>query len=341
MIPSASQIYANLVGIMGPGDGDRGLALRREARRRMLLQLESLLPQYGIPPGGDRYPDGRIDRRSVYAGATTPTLYHKLEMAFRTDGPPSVTRRAVEHYHRALVRAEEIFQDLHLLTVVVSREHHSGLVAHGERRVPNTFEFGGLDHLGAEMSRMQFLPRSVRRRWTELRPGTGCEPNGRCHPIHAASIPAADELVAYAAMLRHRSDRFRERLEEEFGVDRASALLSGGAAPERRAWTQLSFARPNGLDYEPSVGESMLERSHSGLATILSAAHHYEDSEGRTFTLRAIFDEPRFGRMASVRIARARAVEATVLDYYGLLASGDTAGDASFGMPSGTDRLVP
>lgn len=85
----------------------------------------------------------------------------------------------------------------------------------------------------------------------------------------------------------------------------------------------------------------MLERSHSGLATILSAAHHYEDSEGRTFTLRAIFDEPRFGRMASVRIARARAVEATVLDYYGLLASGDTAGDASFGMPSGTDRLVP
>lgn len=335
MVPSASQIHVNLVAMMGPGDGDRGLSARREARRRMIAELEPLLPSYGIAPGGDRHPNGRIDRRSVYAGATTPTLYQKLESVFHTDRQPRTTQRAVEHYQRGLVRAEPILDDLHFLTVVVSREHAQGLAAHGERRVPNTFSFGGLDHLGGEMSRMTFLPRSVTRRWVDLGPGTGCEGPGhtRCHPIHAASIPGADEMVAYASTLRLRYDGFQERLEAEFGAERASSMLSGITPPQRRAWNQLAFGRMNGVDYRPEAGEELFADGDSGLRTILDAAHHYESAESREFTLQAILDEPRFARMASVRIARARAVEAAVLDRYGLLTTGyQPARDAAPGV---------
>ncbi|MFW5688901.1 MAG: hypothetical protein ACOC1U_04940 [Spirochaetota bacterium] len=322
MVASAGQIYTNLVGMMGPGNPS-GLSERRAARRQMIQELEPLLPSYGIPHGGHRLSNGRIDRRSVYAGPTTPMLYHKLESGFRTDENPERTRRAVRGYHRGLTRVETFYPDLSFVTVVISREHHAGLRGGNRGMVPNTFVFGGLDHLGGEMSRMHFIPAEITRRWTDLGEDVGCEGPGntRCHVIRAASIPSNHELIAYAGVLRLRETAFRERLQSTFS-NRGASLLSSMTTPQRRAWTQLAFGRQNGLEYRPAAGDAQFASDDSGLITILTAGRHYEQALARPFSLQSIFEEQSFARMASVRIARARAVEAAVVDRYGLLTTG-------------------
>lgn len=295
----------------------------------MIDELEALLPQYGIPPGGDqRSVRGRLvlDRRSVYGGPTTPTLYHKLESGFVTDGPRAATEQYVYRYRAGLLRVEPFYGDLEFVTVVVSREHFAGLRGgRAGHMVPNTFQYGGLDYLGREMRSMPFISAAVTSRWADLGLMRGCEPgNVRCHTIRPASIPSTDELVAYAGVLRHREDIFRQRLQDVF-PNRAGSLLAGMTAPQRRAWTQLAFGRQGGNTYQPRRGPSQLASGRAGLVTILGAGRHFE-SEGRPFTLQSIFDEPEFRRLTSVRIAQARAVEAALLDRYSLLRTGYRAG---------------
>ena len=81
MVASASQIYTNLVGMMGPGNPS-GLSERRAARRQMIQELEPLLPSYGIPHGGHRLSNGRINLPKQWAAR------HRRVTDILTSGDP-------------------------------------------------------------------------------------------------------------------------------------------------------------------------------------------------------------------------------------------------------------
>ncbi|MGE0792214.1 MAG: hypothetical protein AB7S26_41460 [Sandaracinaceae bacterium] len=314
-----STILERLVLMMGPG-GPANVALRRDARMEMIRRLEPSLPAFGIPPGGHRR-EGRLDRRSVYAGPTTPKLYHKLELAFRTDGPPARTRDDVAGYHLNVLRAEPIYADVAFVTVVVLREHESGLRETSTALMSEaggTYSFGGLDHLGSEMQRMDFVPGSVRARWRDLGSGTGQEPNGRQHEARPAVIPLGDQVVAYAGTVRLHAEMLDGGLERVLGL-RAAEFI-GWSTAERRAWTQLAFGKPHGNEYDPRRGPEQLASVRAGVRTVLGALLHYESIGHGRVEPSAIFTMPELARNASVRIARARAVESQLLDEYGLVA---------------------
>lgn len=227
-----------------------------------MRRTEAVVATYGIPPGGHTI-NGRLDRRSVYAGPTTTTLYNKLERAFGTDQDPRRTQRKVRFFRENCAGAEPYYSDVTFCTEVVLREHDAGLAAHGRAMVPDTFSYGGIDHLGGDMARMDFLPRETRRRWQDLGVGQGCEPNGHCHDVHPASIPRGDEFLAYASTLRLKEGTMRSRVQTHLG-EAAGAFLHMNL-DQLRGWTQLAFARPNGFEYEPARGPSQLGQRRAGM----------------------------------------------------------------------------
>jgi hypothetical protein len=299
--------------IVGPG----GAALISDA-------LNEVSGRYSIPPN-------TYARTSVYLGPGEPTLHRLLRNAFLTIGDPSVSPRDASRLAANYAAAEPIYSDLALLTVVVLREHDSGLLAAGTNPI-DTYTHGGMDQLALEMRRMDFLPADVRDRWVPAVPGMATERVRR--RVHPALIPARDQMTAYAAMLRRREDIFRGHVGRLLRT-RGASMLAGLSVPERRTWTQLAFGRQGGHDFRPARSErpaaltaeaQQFAGDHAGLVTVLGALAYADSQQGTgdafvryVPTLGAILNNEIFSHMASVRIARVRAVEAEVLERLGLV----------------------
>ena len=286
--------------------------------------LDEVSRHYSIPPH-------TYARTSVYLGPGRPTLHRLLRNAFLTVGDPDVSQEDASRLVANYARAEPIYSDLAMLTVVVLREHDSGLLATSTHRI-DTYEEGGLDQLAREMRRMEFLPADIQARWIPAVPGKATERVTRV--VHPALIPARDQMIAYAAMLRRRENIFRGHVRNLLPT-RGASMLAAMTVPERRVWTQLAFGRQGGHAFRPARNEHraalaaeahQFAGNHAGLVTVLGALA-YADSQqsaGNTFTryqptLGSILDNEIFSNMASVRIARVRAVEADVLERLRLL----------------------
>lgn len=286
--------------------------------------LDEIILRYGIP-------SGRHARTSVYLGSGRPTLHQLLGNAFRTVDDPDVSPRDASRLAANYASAEPIYSDLAMLTVVVLREHDSGLLATGTRLV-DTYDDGGMDQLGVEMDRMRFLPPEIRARWAPATPGMARERILR--RVQPALIPARDQMIAYGAMLRRRENIFRGHVKQLF-TTRGESMLAAMSVPERRVWTQLSFGRQAGHKFRPARRETphhiaeeaqQFVPNNAGLVTVLSAIAHADSlretdhpSPRYAPTLSAIMDNEIFSNMASVRIARVRAAEAEVLERMGLV----------------------
>jgi hypothetical protein len=286
--------------------------------------LDEILRSYGIP-------SNTYARTSVYLGPGRPTLHRLLGNAFMTIGDPDVSPRDAQRLAANYAMAEPIYSDLAMLTVVVLREHDSGLLAAGTRMI-DTYEDGGMDQLAVEMRRMDFLPADIRARWVPATPGMARERVLR--RVRPALIPARDQMTAYAAMLRRRENIFRGRVQRLL-PDRAASMLAGMSVPQRRVWTQLAFGRQGGHEFRPARHETpaalaaeahQFAGDHAGLVTVLGALAYAAAQQGTDSpclryepSLSSIMNNEIFSNMASVRIARVRAAEAEVVERLGLV----------------------
>lgn len=266
--------------------------------RAMAAALEADAPRFGVPPGGFS------GQTNLYGGSDLPVAWWTLRGALGDPaGRSEPSERAAARMADDLGRATMVTDDPALLLAVTMREHPSAWTAgRGEDRV-ETFNEGGLDylgdHLGAILAR---VPREARTGSWEVGPAIESGETGEM--VHPAVIPAADQLVAYAAELERAEDTFEALVTEVYGADAERALASL-STDERRAWIQFTFGRPgrtHAADLEIS------DRAFSA-----NAALELLHGEGNT-DLGAILDDPRFAANASVRRARTTALEAHWLE---------------------------
>ncbi len=284
---------------------ERSIAtLRDPARAR--ASLATLAARFGVPEGG-------------FGGQVS------LEHGGRPRLSWAMTRLFDEAHERALTAnlraAASIHPDRALLLAVTMREHPSSWTARGLARIDSYAE-GGLDHLGGDLDALVgVVPPRVLARWEPAEPALGRE-RGRTHAIHPARIPAADQLVAYAATLRLREARFESHVREVFGAE-AEALLARCAPDARRAWIQATFGRPGRTRYdearqrfEVSAGPPHRERpsAFGALERIRSEARR----TGAEPSLDAILTDPMLARYATFQRARTTALEARLLEDAGL-----------------------
>lgn len=276
--------------------------LRSPERARAHLERHGA--RLGVPPRGG------FSGRFSYEQSGRPRLSWAMSR-LRTEG-------AERAFESNLDAAARVFPDRALLAAVTLRERPSAWTARGTEGV-HSYSEGGLDHLGSDLARLQgIVPRSTLARWTDLGPGVGVEPNGSRHPIHAARIPARDQLTAYAATLRLREATFESHVREVFGA-RADALLASMSTDARRAWVQATFGRPGKTAYDAEFGRMNPPSAYAALLRIASEA----ERRGAAPRLDDIFTDPLLARHASFQRARTTALEARVIEETGLVRSGE------------------
>lgn len=262
--------------------------------RAMARDLEADAARFGVPAGGFE------GQTNLYGGSNLPVAWWTLRGALGDPaGRSEPSERAAARMADDLERATMVTDDPALLLAVTMREHPSAWTAgRGEDRV-ETFSEGGLDYLGDHLDAiLRRVPREARTGRWEVGPAFESGETGE--RVHPAVIPAADQLVAYAAELERAEATFETLVTEVYGTDAPEALDSL-SPDERRAWVQFTFGRPgrtHAADLEIS------DRSFSANAT-LELLH----AEGNT-DLGAILEDPRFEANASVRRARTTALEA-------------------------------
>lgn len=90
--------------------------------------------------------------------------------------------------------------DLMLRVVTVARENSGGALTSVSMEKIDSWDRGGLDFLFAEKDRLG-LPRSITGMWEQIDPFKSPETRNYVQP---ARIPARDQVIAYAALLRSR-----------------------------------------------------------------------------------------------------------------------------------------
>lgn len=262
--------------------------------RAMARDLESDAARFGVPPGGF------AGQTNLYGGSGMPVAWWTLRGALGDPaGRSEPSERAAARMADDLGRATMVTDDPALLLAVTMREHPSAWTAgRGEARV-ETFSEGGLDYLGDHLdSILRRVPREARTGSWEVGPAIRSGETDEL--VHPAVIPAADQLVAYAAELERAEATFETLVREVYGAD-ADRALASLSTDERRAWVQFTFGRPGRTHAEDL---EISDRSFSA-----NAALELLHAEGIT-DLGAILEDPRFEANASVRRARTTALEA-------------------------------
>ncbi|MEM9862466.1 MAG: peptidoglycan-binding domain-containing protein [Myxococcota bacterium] len=252
--------------------------------------------------GGSRAVAALIDERLAEFGVPEGGFPGQGSVYLRRGPRAFFTLRAVERNARATERnfrrASRVFDDPGLLMAVLSREHPSGLWAASARPV-DTWSFGGLDHLGSQLGRIRNVPR---RRWEALAERQETE-NGVTRDVRPARIPARDQILAYAGVLQLAERRFESHVRDVFG-ERADAMLEQMSSSARRTWIAYTFARPN-IKTDGRVPADRNFSSHNALRLL--------ESQG-VERLNAILESPELAANRSVRIARQRALEASIFE---------------------------
>jgi hypothetical protein len=278
-------------------DAPLGTGLRDAARAR--ARVAERAASFGVPREGF---EGQVDLHQ----AGRPRLSWAMS---RIDTP---RERAALEANVAATR--DVFPDTALLLAVTMRERPSAWTARGLERI-ETYHEGGLDHLGSDLPRMRGLvPEATRRRWEATEAYRSLE-NGRSSTVRPATLPARDQLLAYAATLRLREQRFEQHVRSVFG-DRADALLASASPDARRAWIQATFGRPGVTHYDATTSSFQrnasgreLVSAHAALERIAAEA----EARGEAPSLDAIFTDPLLARHATFQRARITALEAQLL----------------------------
>jgi len=221
-------------------------------------------------------------------------------------------RSIAEHVAANLARAMRFIPgDLMLTIVTVARENSGGALTSVSMEKINTWERGGLDFLFAEKDRLG-LPRSITGTWDKIDPFRSPETRNYVQP---AKIPARDQVIAYAALLRFRYEQF---FQAQFGhiVGRtAGASATQASRIAKLVWEAYAFLAPGGSDYRP--GESVAGQSgqHFGCKTALQfLAHRAGRAAGDRVDLNEILWLSDFNHVEYVRSAKIRVAEALFLE---------------------------
>ncbi|MCK6552600.1 hypothetical protein L6R52_42630, partial [Myxococcota bacterium] len=266
--------------------GERAAAhLGSRGGRAMAVELEDHAASFGVPEGGFS------GQTNLYGESGMPVAWYALRGALGTDGARgTVSDRAADRLSGNLTRAAMVTDDPALALAVTMREHPSSWTASTGR--VETFSEGGLDYMGDHLGDLtrRVPPEAMTGAW---RRGPAIISGETGEEVHPASIPAADQLVAYAAELERAEERFETLVREVYG-DRADEALASLSPDERRAWTQFTFGRPGRTH---AADTAISDRSFSA-----NAALELLRSEG-TMDLGAILTDARFEGNASIRRA--------------------------------------
>ncbi len=201
-----------------------------------------------------------------------------------------------------------------LTMVTAQREHSTSITASGEKMVDSFWE-GGLDHLWKSKDHLD-LPKSLTSRWKEIKPYF----NPDFHPGHGrvpkmvypASIPARDQILAYAGQTGRSFDGFKKLVAKELGTGALSRLSRIGAL----VWQAYAFLAPGGNAFDPK--QSVRSQMHQGfgITTALGYIAHVSraDGPGAIVDLDRVFSDEILNHSAWIQSAKVRSVETLFLE---------------------------
>jgi hypothetical protein len=261
----------------------------RSHRIELMNQIGAAL---GIPPGGWSHGISRLlDQGEV-------RVYWLLRVL--------AGKRASENAVKNLQRAQQFVNAETMLTLITASREHSPSVTDTSDNSIDTYGQGGLDYLGAEMHTLG-LPRSITSQWEARLRSLNLESNAMIRP---ATIPAKDQVLAYAAQLNASFDqRFKSYLRDCIGTASNEAIERTPRAA-LLAWKSYAFLAPGGEVYNVKKPLSSQMGQRFGIRTCLQ----FIKSVDERMPLELLITDSRFNHSEWIRIAKVRTAEALFLE---------------------------
>jgi hypothetical protein len=220
-------------------------------------------------------------------------------------------QRAAVHVADNLKRAARFSPGALMLSLVTAaREHGSAPMASGAARI-DSFNDGGLDFLWEEKAHLG-LPQYITKAWSEVLPRDISAETG--NEVHAAWIPARDQMLVYAAQLRTGFElHFLRNLKAELGA-RAPTELAGASRLVLMIWRAYAFLAPGGEPYHPEKTFSAQNSQHFGCRSALGYLSARASQIGAPSVLELVLKDATLDQSAWVRSAKTRAAEAFFLE---------------------------
>lgn len=193
--------------------------------------------------------------------------------------------------------------DVLLTLTVAAREYAESVGAVGTQSI-ETFQQGGLDHLGSTMKNLGLPPR-VTNRWHAVPTYDSSE---TLKPVYPAEIPAEDQVLAYAAQMNSSFKNAFQKFWSSLAADQFPRWT--GCRVALMTWRAYAFLRPGGQKYDPQRGIHADQQVgiHSALTYLAETAR---PGEGHQLD-RILTNE--LNRFESIRIAKVRVAEALYLE---------------------------
>ena len=199
--------------------------------------------------------------------------------------------------------------NLMLAMVTGQREASGSLTATGTRPV-DTYHEGGLDHLGLLRHHLG-LPRAVTGNWAPQPAFKNPETDTTVTP---ASIPARDQMIAYAAVLSASfSHNFKRSLNVEFGAH-AQRALSTASRGALITWQAYTFLAPGGKPYRADEPLRVQLGKPFGHRSALGFFAHRARVDNRAPTLDDILSDHSLDQLEWIHSAKTRAAETVFLE---------------------------
>jgi hypothetical protein len=205
-----------------------------------------------------------------------------------------------------------------MLTMVTAHREHAGSITASGGRMIDSFWEGGLDHLWTSKDHLG-LPKSVTRAWKEIKPRANPDfhagPGKVPRDVHPASIPARDQILAYAGQLGTSFEEFKGRVRTQLGAGAGSALASLSRIGQL-VWQAYAFLAPGGnaLDAKQSLASQMNQGFGVRTALQYIANIAQADKPGATVDLNQVFLDEALNHSAWVKSAKVRTIEALFLE---------------------------
>ena len=204
-----------------------------------------------------------------------------------------------------------------LTLVTVQREHSTAITASGGEEV-HSFWGGGLDHLGRTKEHLG-IPKEITKNWIPLKPFANPDYRHDLSTppkyVYPASIPARDQVLAYAGQIGTSFDGFRRIVNKQLGRD-GEVALSRLSKIGKLVWQAYAFLAPGGNLFEPT--RSLRSQMHQGFGIVTALGYIVHTARasgpGGTVDLDQVLSDEALNQSAWVQSAKVRTIEALFLE---------------------------
>jgi hypothetical protein len=284
------------------------------AEKRIAL-MQEIGARFGVPPEGFTTGLSRIyEYRDIPEKGHIPRIRDiRFEQWLRRLSQAQPSRAAAAN----LKRTREVIDGIDIFLVLATTARESqGLTARDSQMV-DTFDAGGMDFLD-DIKNHLGLPKSIVEHWAPGTSGISAETH---HEVHPSRIPMRDQILGYAAVTRLYFKNFEAHVRREIGEAQAQTLLDSLSKDATRVWQAYSFVAHGGAPFDPKVGPH--HGQGFGVIPAFGYLRHLASQAGMPFDMNAILTTPSLHHTDYVKVAKARAMEATLFEE--LLTTGQMA----------------